>query len=223
MSALTLGLAASVLVATNALAHLPMSPRVLQLRFLPNRVEVAVGETIHPGPEALLVRERFDADRDAVLSEAEQSELATWMNQRARRNMELRLDGILLQPELGELAVSLEPGEHIEEGDSIRLRSVAAVALMLRPGRHELSLKAAPASPRLVLPLRIDLLPGWAVVDQLMEGDLSQLLPDATGLKWSGGWTGRGGTLTLAVQVEQPRAPAAGGPATMPAAESTSR
>lgn len=182
-----------------ASAHTLSTPRVLQVRVVSSRIEVGVALAVHSGPEARRLHEQFDADHSGDISPEEKETLAAWLDDQAKNQLHIELDGLPLAPQVGSRQVMMEA--RVEDGDAIRMRSVAAVALTLRPGRHLLVLQDAPENPRAIMPLRLDLWPGADLVDQRNTGDSSALSPGADQRRWSGGFFGQGGRVEIELLV----------------------
>jgi hypothetical protein len=123
--------------------------------------------------------------------------------------LHLVLDDEELQPEvvernlsLGDDSPGLRRGSVRGEEDAFRLRSAAVLAIALRPGDHKIRISDKPDNPRQLVPMRLDLPPGWELSDVLAEGEA---LPfSAAGERsWQGAFAGRGGSLSFTIGVPQ--------------------
>jgi hypothetical protein len=183
-------------------AHVVRSPRVVHLRVLGERVELAIGVQIHEGPDAARYRQRFDRNGDLQLDAEEQSLLADWLDGDARRNLRVAVDGVALAPETGERNLRLRKDDGTAAGDGIELRSVAAVALAIRPGLHRVQIEDVPENPRNIVALRIDLAEGIALSDCRVQGQAAPPVAAAGGKAgWDAGFSGGGGSIDCAIEV----------------------
>ena len=166
----------TLVLAPVAAAHMVQFPRFVHLRVEPERLALAVALQQHAGADAGRMRTRFDHDGNGVLSDAEQTGLATWLGTSSRADLRASLDGVLLLPEGEPGELRLDVDGQVEAGDGYDYRSVASVAVVLLPGRHTLTIEDRPDNPRRLLPFRLDLPEGWTVVESRVEGEATPLV-----------------------------------------------
>jgi hypothetical protein len=193
-------LVSTLALACTALAHMVQFPRFVHVRVEPEKLAVAVAVQQHAGADAGRMRTRFDHDADGRLSQVEQDGLASWLGASSRAGLTLSLDGVelLTEPESGTL--ELETDAQVGAGDGYAFRSVVGIAVVLLPGKHTLTIADRPDNPRRVLPLRLDLPPGWTVVEARAEGEATPLVEARLG-SWQGAFAGEGGRLVADVLV----------------------
>lgn len=177
---------------------------MVQLVVTPQRLTLGLGMTQHAGPEATALRVRFDRDGDGVIDEAEERELASWLDARGRRSLRLSLDGEDLQLEVVERQLTFAAALDAVEGDAIQLRSASVLAIGLRPGPHRIRLSDRPEGGRQLVPIRLDLPEGWTLSDVLAEGEAIPL-SSAGEHSWQGAYAGKGGTLSFTIEVPRRR------------------
>lgn len=124
----TRGLLAAALLATGAVrlaAHGLHYPKRLKIRVSGTELQVAVDFDIEPGPDALVLRDRFDSDGDGKLDERERRALQEYLAARAVRPLAVRY---------GDRALVLREVERWGYGDeeSARSSSLIGVHLELR-------------------------------------------------------------------------------------------
>ena len=170
-------------------------PRLIHVRFGPELVEIAIQTTLHAGAKAQALFDRHDLDDDGSLSEAEESALARTLDGLGRSRLGLEIDGVRLTPEVGRLALRMSEEDGVL-GKTLALQSVAAVALVMGPGSHEVVVEDVPPSPRATVPVRVDA-PGFTLSDGTVEGDTMPLQAMPQG--WVSGFTGSGGTLRFSL------------------------
>ena len=183
-----------------AFGHALSYPRMVHVRFGPELVEVAIQVNVHAGAKARALRDRHDVDKDGLLSEDETQALARTLDAEGRSRLRIRLDGTLLQPEVGVLDMKVEPG--VDEGESLALKSVAAVALVLRPGIHEVEIVDMPPSLRATVPLRVEGGPFAITVGESQEEAMPLTLMGRG--SWLGGFAGEGGAVHFTIDVPLP-------------------
>lgn len=181
-----------------SLAHQQNTPRLVHVRMHADRVELAVAWTIHPGPQARHLRSRFDRNGDGRLGADERDLIAQWLQSKVERAVQLELDGLPLQPEVGSLRLEVDaPGS--DEADALRFSSTSAVLLCPRPGAHALVLRDRPEKPDKTVPYRVDLPADWTATGASSTGEATP--PARTGGAFTAGMTGDGGSLELRFSV----------------------
>ena len=190
-------LSAALLLSATALAHTLSYPRMVHVRFGPELVELAIQVTLHAGAKSRALRDRHDVDHDGVLSEEERRALGATLDAEGRAHLRVTVDGIALRPELG--AIKLDVSDEGPDGDTLALNSVAAVAVVLLPGVHEVTVEDLPPSLRATVPLRVEAI-GATIERGPSEKDAMPLTAMPQGA-WLGGFSGDGGTVHFTVIV----------------------
>ena len=199
----TLGLLlATLLLPGPSMGHVVRFPRLVHVRFEPDRVAVALAVQHHPGPIAGRLRSQFDLDLDGALSEPEQDALGEWLDREGRQTVRLGLDGLALGTVLAERKVELARDNDSATGEGLTMRSVEEIGISLRPGRHTLMVKDTPYNPGTVVPWRIDLPDGWTVVESSTEGGATAAVR-AGEQTWQTAFSGDGGRVELIVEVPE--------------------
>ncbi len=183
-----------------ALSHTLTTPRMVHVRVSEDRVEVAVAWLIHAGPRAQHLRGRFDRNGDGELSDAEQTQIAQWLQHRVDNALKLELDGVPLSLEVGAMDLELmRDAEADDEG--LRFGSRAAVLVCPRVGAHELVIRDRPEKMNHSVPLRLDVV--GTVVGATAEGEALPLNQEQPGVLAGGGFTGNGGAITVRFEVPE--------------------
>jgi len=193
-------LAALVLLPAPSVAHMVRFPRMVHVRVEAERIAVAVAVRRHDGPDAASLRSQFDKDSSGVLEPVEQDELAGWLDRRARKELRVELDGVVLEAEGAESDLQLDGGDTVRDGGGFTFRSAAYLALSLRSGAHRLVITDTPDNLRAVVPLRLDLPSGWEAGDSSATGDATPLVR-ADELTLQGAFAGEGGSIVLQLEV----------------------
>jgi hypothetical protein len=176
-------------------AHNLSYPRLVHVRFGPELIEVAVQVSVHAGAKARALWDRHDSDSDGVLSEPERQSLAATLDRQGRSQLRVIIDGVEITPEVGTLDLDMSREDSVE-GQSLMLKSVAAVAVVLLPGAHQVTIQDMPPSPRATVPLRLEAA-GLSMVPGGADGDAMPLTVLPSGLL--GGFSGSGGTVRFTV------------------------
>lgn len=192
---------ACTVLATPARAHTLTTPRMVQVRVLPDRVEVSVAWRFHAGPRAQHLRARFDRDGDGTLSEAEQDMIAAWLQRRVDGALRVSLDGLPLATEVGALDLTLARHAAVDD-EGLQFGSRSAILLCSRPGAHELWIEDRPEQAAHSVPLRVDVV--WPVTGGSSEGEALPLSQDEPGVLGGGGFTGTGGRIVVRFDVPVP-------------------
>jgi hypothetical protein len=187
----------TVLTASPAMPHTLSYPRLVHVRFGPELVEVAVQVTVHAGAKARALRDRHDLDKDGALSEEEKQALAQTLDAQGRARLRVIVDGVPLSPEVGVL--DLEVTDEPNEGQTLAVKSVAAVSVVLLPGVHDIAIEDMPPSPRATVPLRVESR-SFKIERGTSDKDAMPLTPLAPG-SWLGGFAGDGGTVYFTLEV----------------------
>ena len=191
-----------LLPSLNARGHVVKFPRLVQVVLGPESVTMGLALTQHAGPRSELLRGRFDASGDGRLDEQERSSLAAWLDDRARRSLRLSLENEELRTEVVQRSLDLVGSDRAIEGDALRLSSVAVLSLGLRSGTHRFRLEDRPENLRELVPIRLDLPPGWILSDVLAEGEALPL--ESSGpYSWQASFAGQGGSLQFTVTVPE--------------------
>jgi hypothetical protein len=162
--------ALAVLPSPPAAAHMDLVGRALHLRVEPERIGVAVVTTMHAGADAQRLAQRFDESGDGHLDEAEADRLAAWLEADAFRGVSVTVGGIDVALAPADHALSIGEEHHRDLGDGISLRAMRAASLVSRPRPVSIALRAAPKSPREVLPVRLEFPAGWTIAAPEAEG-----------------------------------------------------
>lgn len=170
---------AATWLAPPADAHTVLFQRLVHVRIQPELVEVAMAVTIHAGPEALLLRQRFDLDGDETLSRDEQDQLANWLDSEAFRDFGMTVNADPLALDGRERFLELTQNHRADLGEGMRFRSVREGRVALRPGARQVVLHEAPGNPREMIAVRIDLHDGLELTGSDGREGASRLVPAA--------------------------------------------
>ncbi len=195
-------LAALLCLVPAAGAHTVMFQRLVHVRIQPEGMEVAMAITIHAGPEALRLRQRFDLDGDEELSRDEQDQLANWLDAEAFRDFAIHVQGDPVSLDGRERFLELTQNHRSDLGEGLRFRSVHEGRLLLRPGARQVVLHEAPGNAREMIALRLDLHEGLELTKSDGREGASRLVPAAQ-QSWQGLIRGVPGDFVLDLQVSR--------------------
>ncbi len=151
--------------------------RLVHVRFLSEGVEVAMVVQLHAGPDALKVRQRFDADGDDQLGPDEVVALRDWFADEAFRDFSLAIGGDKVTLPLFDIALDLAGDQGVIRGEELLFRVVRRGTFVLRPGPRTLVVSDAPANRREEIALRLDLPPPLPVKTSAAEGGSARIVP----------------------------------------------
>lgn len=191
---------ALVLVASPVGAHDVRFGRMVHLRVLKEGVEVAMVVQLHAGPDALKVRDRFDADGSGELSEEEAGAMAAWFGSEAFRDFSVRVGGDAVALEEADVALDLLGDVTVPRGEELLFRTVRRGVFVLRPGEREVVVRDAPANAREEIAVRVDVPPPLPVERADGEGTAGPLVPIGEG-SYQALLAGRPATLRFALDV----------------------
>lgn len=170
-------LVSAFLLSPLAQAHDVKFGRLVHVRFLAEGAEVAMVVQVHAGPDALKVRQRFDADGDDQLGPQEIVALRQWFADEAFRDFSLAIGGDEVVLDLFDMALDLGGDDGVIRGEELLFRVVRRGTFVLRPGPRQLVVTDAPANRREEIALRLDLPPPLPVTTRGAEGGNARIVP----------------------------------------------
>ncbi|MCO4774201.1 MAG: hypothetical protein KDA24_29490 [Deltaproteobacteria bacterium] len=179
--------AAGLLVCDEALAHDVRFARMVHVRFLAEGAEVAMVVQLHAGPDALKVRQRFDADGDDRITGDEVTAMRDWFGSEAFRDFSLHVGaagGAAADPvamDLFEIGLDLGGDDGVARGGELLFRVVQRGTFVLRPGSRALVVRDAPANRREEIALRFDLPPPLPLKSKTTQGAATDFIPMGNG------------------------------------------
>lgn len=142
------------LTLTPADAHDVRFGRMVHVRLLDGAVEAAMVVVLHAGPEARVVRDRFDADGDGTLQAAERDALRAWFAAEAVRDFRVSADGWPLAFEQDAGLLDLRGDRGVAAGEELQFRVGMRSEVVLRA--DEVVIADAPANAREEIAIRVD-------------------------------------------------------------------
>jgi|GEM_PF-2369985 len=179
-------------------AHQVRFGRLVHVRLLAEGVEVAMVVQLHAGPDALVLRQRFDADGDDRLLGDEVIAMRQWFEAEAYRDFEVTVAGDPVVLDGFDVAMDLLDDDGVARGGELMFRAVQRGTFVLRPGDRVVAITDAPANRREEIGLRVDIPPPVTLRESGTTGGSSRLVPMGTG-SFQALVSQRPGTVTLAV------------------------
>ncbi len=179
-----------------AVAHDVRFGRLVHVRLLAEGAEVAMVVQLHAGPDALRVRQRFDANGDDQLDGDEFVAMRDWFEAEAFRDFALTVGGDPVALDPFEVALDLVGDAGVIRGEELLFRCVRRGTFVLRPGARTVAVRDAPANRREEIALRVDLPPPLPLERSRADG--TQLVPLGAG-SYRALLSAQPGKLTLSV------------------------